>query len=582
MFNFTLNPKAVFESSVATLKRFPLAILSAIIATMIAIYFIWHGTYYEDTVWLKLLYMFIVATFTFSAVELIKQKLSRTVYYTILALIVFGLYAFYLTFPSHISHWFVPTFRAIFLSFMFFVSILWSPWVFKESDNYEYWKYAKSVIISLLFTMFFVIVLILGVNGALLAIEELFNTHIKGKIYGTIDTFIVGIFGVWYFLSTLPLEPTKAVKNYKLPKTEIFFTKYVLTTLTVIYFLILYSYTFKIILTGVWPKSILSWLIIFFSVVAVATYLFWTHVGERKVSLLRKLIWLAIGLQTIMLFIAIGFRISAYSWTENRYMVVMFGIWLLLNSIYFLLFKNAKLKVIFISLSLLVAISQIGHLNVYSISKNAQTKRFKNFVKELKTKHTKESIPKKLQVEISNTLNYLCNHYNVEPIKETIPTIVKRYDKKDYCSYEFKQFVAKELGFKYDTRKYLSSIIDEFYSYRMEDDNVMDVKGYSYAIFIESYYKKNSYEYKEINTLIETNNSKIKVIKDGKVFIFDIAKLLERLKKKYKYTTGFVEKRDLTLRQTIDNTTVTLMVKDFYVSAYGNGYRFVVNAIVLI
>jgi len=599
MISKIFNPETIITNSVNTLKRFPLAMLSAFIATAISIYFIQEHIYTKrgiDLVLFKLQYLFIVATFAFSAVELVKNRLSKTLYFAILALIVVGLYGFYLTFPNFSAHWFVPTFRAFFLSILFFISILWTPWLFEKSDNYEYWKYAKSVIVSFLFTIFFTIVAILGVNGALFAIEKLFGIHIKGNTFASIDIFIIGVFGVGYFLSQLPLKPTKTLANYTVAKTEIFFTKYILTPLTIVYFLILYAYTFKIVASQVWPKSILSWLIIVFSIVAITTYLFWTHIGDKKSSLLRRLIWLTIGLQTIMLFIAVGFRINAYSWTENRYMVVVFGIWLLFNSIYFLIYKSAKLKVIFISLSLLVAITQIGPLNVYTVSKNAQSKRLNNLILNLKLTPKKANTPEKLQREVYNTLSYLCDHYNIEPVKQVLPDIVAKYkidsietdtlkisynhNTNKYCIYTFKQFVANELGLDYEARRKYRY---KNYEYKVKDGNQFaNVKGYNYAIFIETYSFRSLFEYKDINTSIKIKNSKLKVNYEGKVFLFEIDKLIATLKKKYKKTTNIIDKKEMTIKETIGNSTITLIVNKIYVSMYQDKKTYRLKATLLI
>ena len=56
------------------------------------------------------------------------------------------------------------------------------------------------------------------------------------------------------------------------------------------------------------------------------------------------------------------------AWTENRYMVLLLGIWLAGISLYFLLFKDAKIKWIFISLSVFIAVSQVGPLSAYAVA----------------------------------------------------------------------------------------------------------------------------------------------------------------------------------------------------------------------
>jgi hypothetical protein len=181
-----------------------------------------------------------------------------------------------------------------------------------------------------------------------------------------------------------------------------------------------------------WPKGILAWLIVAFSIVAVLTYLFWTHFSTHANSKWRRWIWLAILLQTFMLFVAIGMRIADYSWTENRYMVVVLGVWLAGVSLYFLLFKEAKIKWIFVSLSLLIGISQVGPLSAYNVSKKAQTARLLMALDTYRQeKSVGNAIPIKQRYEISDITQYLYDRYGTEALVPTFPKIMTEFKRLD-------------------------------------------------------------------------------------------------------------------------------------------------------
>ena len=132
---------------------------------------------------------------------------------------------------------------------------------------------------------------------------------------------------------------------------------------------------------------------------------------------MERWIWLTVFFQTLLLFVAIGIRIEEYSWTENRYMVLLLGVWLTCISLYFLLFKEAKIKWIFISLSVLIGISQVGPLSAYTVSKSAQTHRLQVQLTELKKVDDAKLAPAQVRYEISNGIMYLYNRYGIKAIE---------------------------------------------------------------------------------------------------------------------------------------------------------------------
>ncbi|MBD3789300.1 MAG: DUF4153 domain-containing protein [Campylobacterales bacterium] len=273
----------------------------------------------------------------------------------------------------------------------------------------------------------FTIVMIIGIDGAMYAVEKLFELDIQGKRYAQINLLIVGLFSVGYFLSQITSKPLALKQNFQISNVEKFFTKWVLTPLSLIYFIILYVYTFKVLVTLEWPKGILAWLIVYFSLFAILTYLFWTHFSKEERGKWRRLIWLAVFFQTFMLFAAIGMRISEYSWTEDRYMIFILGVWLFGISVYFLLQKDAKIKWIFVSLSLIILFSQTGPFSAYQVSKNAQVKRLEVFLERLKTFDKKEEAPIKIRFEISNIIDYLYRSQGVAVLKDMFPKQVKEF-----------------------------------------------------------------------------------------------------------------------------------------------------------
>jgi hypothetical protein len=89
-------------------------------------------------------------------------------------------------------------------------------------------------------------------------------------------------------------------------------------------------------------------MVIGFSIFGYIIYIF-SYIFENTnkfIKSYRKYFPYAVIPQIFMLFYAIYLRIAQYDITVNRYLVVMFGIWLLLTSLYFVFSKKKSLPII--------------------------------------------------------------------------------------------------------------------------------------------------------------------------------------------------------------------------------------------
>ncbi len=597
----------IITRSTETLKRFPLAMLSSIIGTFIAIYLIevepakMEGFYLTLA---KVLFSSSLAIFVFTATRLAGESLKVSWHQALTFLALFGMLAYYMILPDtskDFSVMMIP-FRHFFLILLFAVAFLWAPFVGSDLSNADYWEYSKQILFALVISFLFTVVVILGVNGALFAIKKLFDLDIDGKRYFQIDVFIMGVFSVGYFLSQVSPLPLESKQSPKLPRVEKFFTKWLLTPLSGLYFVILYSYSAKVLFTMDWPKGILAWLIVIFSVVAILTYLFWTHFSKAQNGRWRRWIWLAILLQTVMLFVAIGIRIAEYSWTESRYMVFVLGVWLAGVSLYFLLFKNAKIKWIFTSISLLIAITQFGPLNAYAVSKNAQMQRLQSMIVELKKHENTAKAPLKLRYEISDALQYLDRRYRSESLTTLFPKLGKEFDeikarreagkkaedllkeKGKPLSKELKEerdvlrkypsglpeFITDKLGFKFiNSWEYKSmrdgkhqrvnfSIKENYYPY---SGKMIDVRGYDYMMNVDMggyrYTRRGKkamdIERKDFDdlslTLLYTSKYQLSISNNEANLTIDIENLFQNLIAKHGRESKNIAKEELTIKK---------------------------------
>ncbi len=88
------------------------------------------------------------------------------------------------------------------------------------------------------------------------------------------------------------------------------------------------------------------------------------------------------------------------------------AIWLFGISLYFILNRKASYRVLFISLTILVLISQFGGFLSKDLAKASQSRRVLNLI---------QNKPKSHISEIEDILIYLISHHGRESIKEILP-----------------------------------------------------------------------------------------------------------------------------------------------------------------
>lgn len=188
---------------------------------------------------------------------------------------------------------------------------------------------------------------------------EFFN-HDNLFIYWAIISF--SIISPLYWLTKVP--KSKMVNDLVLNE-NIFFNfliKFIALPFIIIYFLILYSYSIKVLLNfWNWPHWEVTWLVIWFTFFGYLIYIF-SYSLENKylfIKKFRKLFPFFVVPQIIMLFYAIYLRINQYDITINRYLVVSFWVWLFIISLYFIISKNKYLRIIPYSLLLILVFISI-------------------------------------------------------------------------------------------------------------------------------------------------------------------------------------------------------------------------------
>lgn len=367
----------------------------------------------------------------------------------------------------------------------------------KKDHNYEY--YVMDIYSSFAITFIYSFVLYFGVAAIFFTIDSLFDVNIKGDLYYYMFLIVFFIFALSLFLSKLPtqenefidIEYTKALKILLL---------YIVIPLITIYTAILYVYFAKIIVTMEWPKGLVSHLVLWYSTISVGIIFLITPIlEENKIANLFKT-WFPKAILPIllMMFMSIGQRVGQYGITENRYYVMVLGVWVTGIMIYFSLKKPLKNIIIPISLSIVMLNSVFGPLSSYSTSKVSQNKRLENILNRNNMIENGKILPnpdvdKEDRIEINNIISYFDSNHEVREIN----VFPKETDINQ---------VDKLTGFKYEYyNPYVQNQEVYFFYGSQNAEDYIDITGYDYFINLNSW----NQEKRNVGDLtVQYNNSK--------------------------------------------------------------------------
>ncbi|MBI1225869.1 MAG: DUF4153 domain-containing protein [Bacteroidetes bacterium] len=304
----------------------------------------------------------------------------------------------------------------------------------------DFWEYNKRLFGNFMVGAFYSLVIFAGLSVAILAINELFDLRINEKIYAHLFIILAGIFNTAYFLSQFPKEFDFALKNYEnqaieVPKgtyTTAFknLTKFILIPIIAIYFLILYAFSAKILVQWELPQGWVGKLVLGFSVAGIFTYLLNYLLvkfdDSQIVKGFRKWFFYVLLPMVILLFVAIGRRISDYGVTEARYVVATAGIWLLIISLYFIISKRDNIKFIPISLVFFCLITVLGPFSAFKVSERNQLSRLKaallknNMLQDGKMVVATDSLSKTDAETIRSAADFLQNNGHSEELAKLL------------------------------------------------------------------------------------------------------------------------------------------------------------------
>lgn len=467
-----------------SIERFPITILVSTVLTILLIYYreALEYTSFDELSNLTRICMVVGLGIPLSLIiglmneSLPKKSITEIGYYIFGGIVLIGYYFILLKDIEMVS-------MTRYLGTMIFL-IITVFYVLKLRKDINYEVYVIKIFSALFLTILYCGVLFGGIAAIFGTIDGLFDVNIDSKYYYYTFLIVGFIFGVSMLLSKLP-EVEEDFIGYNYSRSLNVLLTYIVIPLISVYTLIIYVYFIKILIGLEWPRGLVSHLVIWYSAISVGVIFLITPVlEENKIAKLFRNIFPLVNLPILlMMFISIYQRIDQYGITENRYFIVVLGLWITAMMMYFNLRRPLKNILIPISLSILVLISIYGPLSSYSTSKSSQNTRFNKILRENSMLEngaiiSNPNLDLRTQGELSNIINYFVYSHSIEDLK-----VLPKGFQVDNMESIF--------GFKYMDYTPGSSQVDFFQYYTDSYQKPINISGYDYFINMSSYGDEN-------------------------------------------------------------------------------------------
>ena len=439
-----------------------------------------------------------------------------------------------------------------------YITFILLPYFYKR-ENFE--LYVVKLFIRFWITVLYSGVLFAGMAAILFTIDQLLQIKVDEKMYLYVWFVIAGVFAPAFFLGGIPAFMQHLEKDDYSKLLRILLL-YIIMPLITVYTAILYIYFAKAIITLEWPQGLVAHLVLWYSVISAAVIFLTSPLTEVNKWVRTFIFWfikLILPVLVIM-FVSIGIRINAYGITENRYFVVLLGLWVTGVMIYLNLAKNKRNIVMPISLAIIALLSVFGPWSAYSVSKLSQNIRFESILdrndminNNMVSKPSKE-IAENDRNEISEILLYFSNNHNLRDLK--------------YLPADFKlENMEATFGFPLHQRGYQPN--DGVFSFNMNTMNgeAVDIKGYDYLFDFRNNYQEKSMKAGNMEIQYTNQEAEIKIFNSGLViYTSNLSEFVRQLYEKHQSGDyKEVDQKDMTF--TVQDAAVDMKIIIY--NAYG-------------
>lgn len=289
---------------------------------------------------------------------------------------------------------------------------------YQRNEIAAFWNYNYFLFLQFMRAAGFSLSLFVGIGSALWAVNNLFGMGFPDRMYIDLAAVLFIVFNTVFFLGGIPRDLNVFRREMDYRRSIRVFVQYVLMPVTLLYMGILYLYFFKVLMEQRIPNGWICIPILIFAILGVLTYLLIYPIREDQSQRLfynyaRYFFYSLLPLLTLY-FMAIFQRINPYGITEDRYLIVVMGVWIFTMSIYIILSRLDNIIIIPVSLFTLLAISAMGPWGMFQLSGRNQLMRLEHILQrnallqnKRLVKEPSRVIPEEEARSIQSILRYL-------------------------------------------------------------------------------------------------------------------------------------------------------------------------------
>ena len=579
-----LNVFAVMQQ---VLKRFPLPFVFVVLATLSAL-LLFHDTKLIGRENIQRFYLFTL----FAAMANVSFKLYVESHYS--SRITYTIGSVILTLLTAAYAWVVHESDSALQYFLFFVLLLLS-WIFagyinRGSSNSSVWFFNYNSGVAIFFAGLAAIIFAGGLSLVLASIHYLFEIEVGGKLYGDIWIISVGLLFSTYVLANISTEFDFKDEQCDFPRGIRFIANYILLPLMYIYAAVLYAYFIKIGIQGELPRGNLGWMISALGIVGISTYLVIYPMRDRGTSLMlwfTEYFFYILIIPVLMLLFVLYIRISNYGLTENRYILLILAVWMLLltaSHIAYRLKKQAvEIKIIPMVLCALLLVTAYGPWSITQLPFESQLSRFEsllkknNMLKEGQWYQANSKVSYKDRVTLSSIADYMArNDWRFKQIKPQLENIEVLDDKRRLYGRDIMRILDIEYISNWKARQKNRKRNSFNFSNRdVIGKELLKIQGYDYIGSINMYVSNNREMHNKLildgdkNIEIVFKNNKLRLSLPGNSSInFDLDAFVKALKQKQ---TDGIERYRLTGKSSNKKYRASLLFKNITGMVENNG-----------
>lgn len=478
--------KEIWSKTDDIILRYPMVLTIALIAAVGAVVgFELDGNVNQQFLITKFCFTACLGISLMFAAKMLSQRIGKGFLWEILGIVV--LFIFYFILPEKEKD-FTEMYAFVLVPSYILSHLLVSFIAFLNRDKeLNFWQFNKNLFINIVLTAIFTGVLVGGILLAILAVDKLFDFNFQDNLYPKTFFFtaILGSCFIFLLFNDRGLPELEEDNNY--PQILKFFTQFVLVPLLIIYAVILYFYSAKILIHWELPRGWVSYLILAYSVVGILALLLVHPLKDDStkswVKIFSKAFYYTLVPLIILLFVAIFTRILEYGYTEARYFVLILALWLTSVVFYFIFFKKASIKFIPVSLFVFGVFGLIfPYFNAFSVAKRSQKAEFSKILNENKLLENgkinfNKSVNSEISDEISNKIDFLFKRKSADFVYSLLN---QQYAKK------LKDFSNKNSTVSYFVNGFFTNVIQENNkNLRIEifdNQPTIPVKDYQYIV----------------------------------------------------------------------------------------------------